>query len=115
MNGYLAEIAGQRITAKDFRTWRGTVSALAHLRQLPADAPPTHQQEVAAIDAAATALRNTRAVARAHYVHPGLIAAYESGALGELLAAGAKADAGPVEHLHSDEVALLDLLPRLPT
>lgn len=40
LNSYLAHIAGAHVTAKDFRTWRGTVAALTHLRSAPAAGEP---------------------------------------------------------------------------
>lgn len=83
VNRTLAEHLGEGFTAKDFRTWGGTVVA-ADL--LAAIAPPeserareTHLRE--AIDAAAERLGNTRAVCRRHYLHPGIIARWEAGAL----------------------------------
>jgi DNA topoisomerase-1 len=85
INGRLAELTGAHLTAKDFRTWHGTTTVFRHLRaQLPAD----HDAEthvLAAIDAAALALNNTRAVARAHYVHPEVVDGYTSGELAAFL------------------------------
>ena len=107
LNAYLSDLAGAHITAKDFRTWRGTVAALAQLRALPPDRRPTNRSCLAAIDAAAHALNNTRAVARAHYVHPGLIEAFRSGTLGPA------PDPQPHEFLLAGEVDLLALLPAL--
>lgn len=81
INARLAELTGAHVTAKDFRTWRGTLTAYRHLRrQLPADEhAETHV--LAAIDAAAAVLGNTRAIARAHYVHPDVVDGYTSGDL----------------------------------
>jgi DNA topoisomerase-1 len=106
LNEYLSALAGAHLTAKDFRTWRGTVAALAHLRTYPADRRPTQRSCVAAIDAAAHALNNTRAVARAHYVHPGLIRAFRSGSLAPAPARKRH------EFLLAEEA---DLVSRLPT
>jgi DNA topoisomerase-1 len=81
INARLAELTGAHLTAKDFRTWHGTSTVFRHLvRQLPAgDDAETHV--LAAIDAAALALNNTRTVARAHYIHPEVIDGYTSGQL----------------------------------
>ncbi|WP_370324594.1 DNA topoisomerase IB [Euzebya sp.] len=61
-NELLAELSGGALTCKDFRTWGGSAVAL--------QARTDGADEVAAVDAAAAALGNTRAVARSSYVHP---------------------------------------------
>lgn len=81
LNGYLTEIAGVHVTAKDFRTWRGTAGALGVLLATAPGARPTRRATIEAIDAAAGSLGNTRSVARAHYVHPAIIDAYLAGEL----------------------------------
>ncbi|MGI9018108.1 MAG: DNA topoisomerase IB [Euzebya sp.] len=65
-NELLAELSGDRMTCKDFRTWGGSSVAL-HARVQGED-------EIRAVDAAAEALGNTRAVARSSYVHPDVLA-----------------------------------------
>lgn len=112
LNEYIVQIAGEDITAKDFRSWRGTVSALRYLRPL-LNRPPTQHHAVAAIDAAAAALRNTRAVARSHYVHPGLITAYAEGTLADLLSDQPGAASSTNDYLDADEQALWHLIPQL--
>jgi DNA topoisomerase-1 len=107
LNGYLASATGEHVTAKDFRTWRGTVTALTFLRTLPAGGRPTKRSALAAVDAAADSLGNTRTVARAHYVHPGIIEAYLAGKLAEL------PEPHPAPGLDAGERALLDILPTL--
>jgi len=85
INSRLAELTGAHLTAKDFRTWHGTVMAFRHLRQhLPAG-EDAETDVLAAIDAAAESLRNSRAVARAHYVHPDVVNGYTSGELERFL------------------------------
>jgi DNA topoisomerase-1 len=76
VNARLAALTDSSVTAKDFRTWRGTLVAFETLRARPADPSDRERDVVAAVDAAADALGNTRAVARAHYVHPQLIDSY---------------------------------------
>jgi len=85
INSRLADLTGAHLTAKDFRTWHGTTTVFRHLRaNLPVDHDPeTHV--LAAIDAAALALNNTRTVARAHYVHPEVVDGYTSGELAAFL------------------------------
>jgi DNA topoisomerase-1 len=79
VNARLAELTDSSVTAKDFRTWRGTLVAFEALRSRPAQASDLEHDVLDAIDAAAHALGNTRAVARAHYVHPQLIDSYLTG------------------------------------
>jgi len=78
VNDYLRQLTGQDFTAKDMRTWAGTVLAACALRECN---PWTSQTEakkniVQAIDAVAKRLGNTRAVCRACYVHPTVLDAY---------------------------------------
>ena len=79
VNDYLSDIAGIRVTAKDFRTWHGSVLALEFTRQACAGerAAGAAKQVVAQV---AARLRNTVAVCRKSYIHPKVLA------LGEMLA-----------------------------
>ena len=83
VNAYLHEIAGEAFTAKDFRTWAGTVLAARSLcAQEPAATATLRQAHiVSAIDAVAARLGNTRAVCRASYVHPAILTGYDDGSL----------------------------------
>ena len=83
VNDYLRRISGGDVTARDFRTWAGTVLALRELRRqgAPGSGPIQHQQVASAVDSVATRLGNTRAVARNSYVHPAVIEAWRSGSL----------------------------------
>jgi len=81
VNAHLREITGRDITAKDFRTWGGTMHAGTALRSM-GPAPTQREAErniVAAIDIVSKRLGNTRAVCRKYYVHPALIEAYLEG------------------------------------
>lgn len=80
MNDYLREVSGVDATAKDFRTWGGSSTAVRYLATTEG-AVNGASPFLAAVDAAAEALHNTRAVARASYVHPALEEAFESGAM----------------------------------
>jgi DNA topoisomerase-1 len=86
VNGYLKEAAGGQFTAKDFRTWRGSVVAALQLAEAPP--PQTRQNRRQAINSAldevADALGNTPAICRKCYVHPHVIEAFESGELREM-------------------------------
>jgi DNA topoisomerase-1 len=85
VNAELARLADARITLKDFRTWRGTRVAFGRLcDQVGVD--DRDAAVVAAVDAAAEELGNTRAVARAHYVHPAVVEGYLDGGLGRFIA-----------------------------
>ena len=81
VNEYLREVSGRDITAKDFRTWGGTMVAAVALRTM---GPATSRREadrniLRALDTVAERLGNTRAVCRKYYVHPALINAYHLG------------------------------------
>ena len=88
VNFYLREISGADYSAKDFRTWSGTVIATSVLRHLPLpDSDAVAKRDIlAAVDAVAEELGNTRAVARQSYIHPAIFAAYKAGTLQELVA-----------------------------
>jgi DNA topoisomerase-1 len=81
VNDYLRRAAGADVTAKDFRTWAGTMDAAGYLREL---GPAKNKKEaernvVRAIDHTAKRLGNTRTVCRKYYIHPMLIEAYLRG------------------------------------
>ena len=83
VNAYLREVLGDDFSAKDFRTWAGTVSA-ARALALQADcASPTEAKRNinTCVKAVAGVLGNTAAVCRAAYIHPLVLTAYEAGAL----------------------------------
>ena len=75
VNAYLREISGADITAKDFRTWAGTVEATAAFAAL--EGPVTKKAVRAVVAKVAARLGNTVAVCRKCYIHPAVIEAYE--------------------------------------
>ncbi len=83
VNAYLREVAGADRSAKDFRTWGGTVVAAETLVDLGAYATKKEAEHnlLVAVDAAADRLGNTRAVCRSCYVHPRVPEAYIDGSL----------------------------------
>jgi DNA topoisomerase-1 len=85
VNDVLSSLSEEAVTAKDFRTWRGTLTAFAYLRSHQ-DADP-ESTALSAVDAAAEELHNTRAVARDHYVHPHLLSTFIDGSFARRLAA----------------------------
>lgn len=79
VNSYLKSITGQDFTAKDFRTWVGTVEAVAALNEIHCGEANTDIKKniIDVIDKVATCLGNTRAVCKKYYVHPLVIDLYE--------------------------------------
>jgi DNA topoisomerase-1 len=112
INAYLRQITGRDITAKDFRTWGGTMLAAVELRRMgePASRREADRNIVAAIDAVAARLGNTRAVCRKYYVHPALLHAY---LMGETVPEAPALPRGRRERgaaLRRDEVLVLQFL-----
>ncbi|HEU5324772.1 MAG TPA: DNA topoisomerase IB [Candidatus Limnocylindria bacterium] len=113
VNAYLHEIAGERFTAKDFRTWAGTVlaaMALQEFREFDSEAE-AKKNVVRAIESVAEKLGNTPAVSRASYVHPQVIDAYLEGDL--LREAREEADrklTEDLDELTAEEAAVYALL-----
>lgn len=87
VNAYLREIAGQDFSAKDFRTWAGTISAARALRTMPPPSSKTEGKRIVTtcIRAVAGVLGNTAAVCRSSYVHPAVLDAFHDGRLSEHL------------------------------
>jgi DNA topoisomerase-1 len=124
VNRYLREISGEEITAKDFRTWAGTVLAFRALRSLDKTASQTEAKHnvVSAIRDVASRLGNTPAVCRRSYVHPAVVDAYMEGSLhgarpeAEARSKGAETTAGFDSEADGtdpdEEAAVLDLLRR---
>jgi DNA topoisomerase-1 len=83
VNAYLQEITGRDVTAKDFRTWAGTMLAAEALRAIgPAKSKREAEKNiVAAVDVTAKRLGNTRSVCRKYYIHPALIEGYLEGSV----------------------------------
>lgn len=83
VNEYLKEIGGEEFTAKDFRTWAGTVNAAMALGACAVFESLAHakQNVVNAIATVAARLGNTKAVCRKCYIHPAVFDAYLAGNL----------------------------------
>ncbi|GAB3703613.1 hypothetical protein GCM10027592_33880 [Spirosoma flavus] len=79
VNDYLRETMGDDFSAKDFRTWAGTVNALRLLVELePCNSEKELKKNVnTVLDQVASQLGNTRTVCRKHYVHPQILESYE--------------------------------------
>ena len=87
VNALLSELTGEHVTAKDFRTWKGTLAAFSYLREQVGDGGDPTRVALEAVDEAAGTLGNTRAVARAHYVHPQLLETFGNHTFEDYLAA----------------------------
>jgi DNA topoisomerase-1 len=113
VNEYIREISGQEFTAKDFRTWAGTLLAVAALTD--AGEWSTQRQAksniIRAIDRVAEQLNNTRAVCRKYYVHPGVFDAYLAGTMLAALQNGTKESVK--SDLHDEEASVVRLLRHL--
>jgi DNA topoisomerase-1 len=114
VNAYLREITGQDFTAKDFRTWAGTVLAARELGAMqPATSVTQARKRITqAMRAVSEELGNTPAVCRKCYVHPAVIAAYSDATLVPALAE--KPEQPAAGDLRPDELAVLRLLERRP-
>jgi len=108
VNVYLQACMGAEFTAKDFRTWAGSVHTLALLRRETAQDEAARKKAVAAVvRVVAARLRNTMAVCRKCYIHPAVLDAFMADGVGERLAAR------PVRgtsRLRADEARLVALL-----
>jgi DNA topoisomerase-1 len=112
VNTYLKEISGQEFTAKDFRTWAGTVLAARALKiagDYETDAAMKRLVNVA-IGQVADQLGNTKAVCRKCYIHPAVIELYCQQRV--TVAVGARLRGRPLRSLSTEERAVLQLLKR---
>ncbi len=112
VNDYLREICGQNFTAKDFRTWAGTVLASTALLKFTKCNSQTQAKKNLgrAIEWVATRLGNTPAICRKCYVHPAIFDSYLDGSMRR----GLKKPATPSApgRLRPEEAAVLSLLQR---
>lgn len=111
VNDYIKEIACGEFTSKDFRTWTGSVQCLLSLKNagIFSSEREMKQNIVAAIDAVAECLGNTRTVCRKHYIHPVVISCYENSKLERYLK-DLQSKAADGEELTACEEVLLNLL-----
>ena len=112
VNDYLRDITGEEFTAKDFRTWAGTLQAVEALEAV-GPAPTQREAKSAilqAIDRVAERLNNTRAVCRKYYIHPAVIKTYEAGTLHEALQNGGPPKSAAESPLSAEEQAVVRLL-----
>ena len=115
VNEYLREITGADITAKDFRTWHGSVHAAEHLCAACEASSETAAKRniIAAVKAVAELLGNRPATCRKYYVHPAILELYAAGQLPQYMTTNhvtANSGSKPVAGLDSTERCLLRLL-----
>jgi DNA topoisomerase-1 len=99
VNNYLREVTGEDFSAKDFRTWGGTVLALSALAEVGCCETEKEANKVVvdAIKRVASELGNRPAICRKFYVHPVVIDSFVQGNLVDALATAAESDDGPEE------------------
>ena len=81
VNAYIRDALGDDFSAKDFRTWAGTLAAARALVEAPGKGGPSKMRIVTCVRAVAGVLGNTPAVCRKAYIHPAVLSTYEAGAL----------------------------------
>lgn len=112
VNSYLREITGQDFTAKDFRTWAGTVLAASELVAIGPFTSETAAKKnmVQAVKTVASHLGNRPATCRKYYVHPAVFAAYLDESLHQVMQQHAETTVADVHALQPDELAVVALL-----
>ncbi len=114
VNAYLREAAGEELSAKDFRTWGGTVHAAVELYQMgPAENErESKRQVVQAVKRVARYLGNTPAVAHSYYIHPQILKAYQDQSLFEVMERTAQEVKETRNGLKLPETAVVRLIER---
>jgi len=115
VNNYLRDISGESFTAKDFRTWAGTVLAYIALQEIgPFEKDGEAKSNVVkAVERVAKRLGNTKSVCRKSYIHPHVIDAYLEGSLLETLVQRTDKELqASVKGLNAEETAVLAFLKR---
>jgi DNA topoisomerase-1 len=114
VNDYIHEATQQHFTAKDFRTWAGTVLACMTLQEFEAfdSAVQAKKNVVRAITTVAARLGNTPSVCRKCYVHPAVLDHYLGGTMAEMIKECS--EVGEISHpsaaLRQEEIAVMRLL-----
>lgn len=103
VNDYIRELSGSDFTAKDFRTWEGSVLAIKSLMNIGGFATEAEMKRniLSALDEVAKGLGNTRTVCRKYYVYPLILQRYEEGGLQDYAGKGkdAQTDNGSAERI----------------
>jgi DNA topoisomerase-1 len=115
VNESLREISGGEFTAKDFRTWAGTILAALAPQEIEACDSPTQAKKntVRAVRTLAARLGNTPSICRKCYIHPAVLESYLDGTMIEALKRRTDAELDEsLTHWHPEEAAVLALLKR---
>jgi DNA topoisomerase I len=112
VNDYLREITGQDFTAKDFRTWAGTVLAASELAGIGPFTSQTVAKKniVQALKTVASYLGNRPATCRKYYVHPAILEAYQDTTLHQIMEKYAETIAESAHALKPEELAVVAML-----
>jgi DNA topoisomerase I len=112
VNDYLREITGEEFSAKDFRTWAGTVLAAMELSEIGSFESKTaaNRNIVQAVKTVAKQLGNRPATCRKYYVHPGVIDAYLEGWLLPIMEKSETIQQADPNDLRPEEQAVLEVL-----
>lgn len=116
LNGYIKDISGGHFTAKDFRTWTGTLTALQAFREIGCEVASEAESKRninTALDAVSKYLGNTRTVCRKYYVHPAILELYSCQELDKYLRVlDARPDI-PGNGLTQEEEVLMSILSKV--
>lgn len=112
INNYIKTITGSDFTAKDFRTWGGTLEALRQLAKCATDNPEMSKKKVVVevLDCVANKLGNTRAVCKSSYVYPLLLETFENEGLTKYLKKINTVKPTSLTAIENDEKVLLSFL-----
>jgi DNA topoisomerase I len=113
VNDYLREVTGIDLTAKDFRTWAGTVLAARALAELEAFASKTQAKRnvINAVESVAKRLGNTRSVCQKCYIHPAIVNSYVDGTFVQRFSQTVPSQvAGSLGALMPEEAAVMTIL-----
>lgn len=113
VNNYIKKISGTDFSAKDFRTWSGTLHAFRAFKELGTFETDTEKKKkiVEALNLVATQLGNTRTVCKKYYVHPAIISLYEKNAFTKFRSRPVKKDADEIKtKVMPEELDVLKIL-----
>jgi DNA topoisomerase I len=112
VNNYIKEVSGGNFTAKDFRTWAGSLEALRAFNEIgDAETEAATKRNInTALDMVAKQLGNTRAVCRKYYVHPTIIDLYSNHQLSKYLRKIHNEDCVTGPELSAEEKVLMKIL-----
>ncbi|MDQ6665879.1 MAG: DNA topoisomerase IB [Acidobacteriota bacterium] len=111
VNAYLHEITGEEFTAKDFRTWAGTVQTALALTAKPFESETEAKRNIVeAVKSTARLLGNRPATCRNYYVHPAILESYMEGSLHQILKPTGEEASLSDGGLQPDEVSVLAVI-----